>query len=179
MRVRLAAVPAEEKATWSRAIRGHLLGFAPLHQATTLLIFSSLADEPSTEGWLEAWAAPGRTLALPRIAEDGRLALHAVRQPGHLIPGPFDIAEPDPRLCPEIDPQEVDGTLVPGLAFDRQGQRLGRGKGYYDRLLARLRPNALACGVFFSLQEVPTVPTFGHDRPLHAVLTEKGSQAVA
>ena len=123
---------------------------------------------------LQRLAAAGHSLALPRMA--GRaapLAFHAWRWGEPLLPGGFAVMQPDPRQ-PQVAPQVV---LVPLLAFDARGHRLGYGKGYYDRTLRALRatrgaPRALGLG--FALQEVPEVPAALYDEPLDAVVTERG-----
>jgi len=72
-----------------------------------------------------------------------------------------------------VDPAEIEAVLVPGLAWDRRGGRLGRGAGYYDRLFAHEAWRGFRCGVFFGFQEVPAVPTEPWDVPLHAVVTDR------
>lgn len=84
-------------------------------------------------------------------------------------PGPFGILEPAAGL-PEVPLQEIDAFLCPGLAFDRSGGRLGRGRGFYDRLLAKSRPAALKAGVCFDFQIVPDTFSEPHDIPMDAVL---------
>jgi len=118
-------------------------------------------------------AARGHPLALPRVQGRGRpLAFHAWRPGDPLLAGPFGVMEPDPD-APALRPRVL---LVPLLAFDRQGGRLGYGAGYYDLVLHALRalcPPPLAIGVAFAAQEVDRVPTGPRDQPLDAVVTER------
>ena len=103
-----------------------------------------------------------------------RLRLFRVTSPeDDLEPGILGIREPRPH-CPEVDPAQVDWALIPGLAFDRQCYRLGRGGGHYDRLLPLMRPDALCWGMGFSCQIVAGLPVEPHDVPLSGVATEDG-----
>ena len=86
--------------------------------------------------------------------------------PDDLVKGSFGISEPQ---AAEIDPCTVDLVIVPGVAYDRQMNRLGRGKGYYDRLLAGI--SAPCIGICFDCQLVGRVPAESHDRPMDAVIT--------
>lgn len=111
----------------------------------------------------------GHSIALPRITRpDQALAFHRLDDPARLIPGPHDIAEPDPSL-PVIRPAVL---LVPLVGADTAGHRLGQGGGYYDRTLASLRATGpvLALGLAYDAQITP-IPAEPHDQPLDAVLT--------
>ena len=110
----------------------------------------------------------GARLALPRI--DGpEISFRLHPEGAALRPGAFGIAEPLPD-APAVHP---DLILAPLLAFDRSGARIGYGRGYYDRALARL-PQACAVGLAFAAQEVAAVPVDSHDHPLEFILTENG-----
>ncbi|HEX5727257.1 MAG TPA: 5-formyltetrahydrofolate cyclo-ligase, partial [Longimicrobiaceae bacterium] len=119
-----------------------------------------------------AWER-GVEVAYPRVLPDRRvLALHCVEGPERLRPGAYGIREPD-EACRLVSPEEVDAVLVPGLAWDRAGQRLGRGAGYYDRLFADPAWRGFRCGLFFAAQEVEAIPADPWDAPLQAVVTER------
>ena len=119
---------------------------------------------------LQALAKAGAHIAFPRvIAKDRELQFHLVPDGEILHPGAYGIHEPLehwPRAIPDI-------LLVPLLAFDPHGYRLGYGGGYYDRTLAAL-PNARAIGIAYAGQRMDFLPHDAHDYPLHAVLTETG-----
>jgi 5-formyltetrahydrofolate cyclo-ligase len=113
----------------------------------------------------------GKTLALPRVDETtNRLVLHQYVPGDELFESAFMVREPRPE-APLVAPQDVDVILVPGLAFDGVGRRLGYGQGYYDRLLADLR--AVRIGLAFDFQLLAEVPSFDHDLPVHAVVTDR------
>jgi 5-formyltetrahydrofolate cyclo-ligase len=107
----------------------------------------------------------------PRV-QDSEIILHEVAHPpAGLQAGTFGILEPDPSL-PVVPPDQVDLFFCPGLGFDPQGGRLGRGKGFYDRLLAAARPDALKIGVCFACQQVETTFPEPHDIPMDRVFCE-------
>jgi 5-formyltetrahydrofolate cyclo-ligase len=132
-----------------------------------------LADELDPRPTMTRLAALGHPLALPRVQGRGRALVFHVWRPGDpLFAGPFEVMEPAPD-APLARPRIL---LVPLLAFDREGRRLGYGAGYYDLVLRDLRasgPPPLAIGVAFSAQEVDEVPTGPRDQPLDAVVTER------
>ncbi len=137
---------------------------------TVLLYASAFADEVSTSPWIDRAIDLGKRVALPRVEAAGtQLSLFEVRSPANdLIPGYRGIPEPGPNCWP-IDPAEVDWALVPGLAFDDRGYRVGRGAGHYDRLLPRLRPDAPAWALILDVQWANEVPIEPHDRALSGV----------
>ena len=111
--------------------------------------------------------AGGAIIAYPRVLGGGRMSLH-VATPGELVPGIHGIAEPDEHL-PVLDAATLDLVIVPGLAFDALGHRLGFGGGYYDRLLSSTR-QALRVGVCHHFQILDDVPVEPHDERLDLVV---------
>ena len=132
-----------------------------------------LADEFDPRPAMDRLAGLGHPLALPRVQGWGRPLVFHAWQPGDpLLAGPFQVMEPSPD-APVVDPRVL---LVPLLAFDRAGRRLGYGAGYYDMALRDLRaqnPAPFAIGVAFAAQEVDEVPTGPRDQMLDAVVTER------
>ena len=94
-----------------------------------------------------------------------------------LTPGPWGIREPDPRRCPPVRPGDVDLVLVPGVAFDAGGGRLGYGGGYYDRLLGTCAEATTLVAAAFEVQMVERVPMGPGDRRVDLVVTERGVYA--
>jgi 5-formyltetrahydrofolate cyclo-ligase len=117
--------------------------------------------------------AAGGTLLLPRIVRTPQrhLELHAVGDPARdLIAGPWGIREPDPQRCPRMTLADATCVLVPGVAFDATGARLGYGGGFYDRLLATA-PTVPRIAAAFDLQLVDAVPVDAHDLRVDRVIT--------
>jgi 5-formyltetrahydrofolate cyclo-ligase len=172
-RLRLQALPAAERARMGVEVARRVWTLPELAGARTLLLYSSLPGEVPTPAIArEAWRR-GIAVTYPRcLPETRELALHRVGEPGRLRPGAYGIHEPDAG-CPLAGVEEIDVALIPGLAWDRAGHRLGRGAGYYDRLLAHPRWRALRCGLFLSAQELPALPADDWDVRLDRVVTER------
>jgi 5-formyltetrahydrofolate cyclo-ligase len=147
--------------------------------AATVAGYWPLGDELDPRPAMQRLAAAGHRLALPRMeGPAAALAFHAWTWGNPLIRGGFAVMEPAPEQ-PKVKPQVV---LVPLLAFDARGHRLGYGKGYYDRTLRTLRAAGgarLAIGLAFALQEVAKVPVAPFDEPLDAIVTEDGIRRIA
>lgn len=134
--------------------------------------YASIPGELPSGPLVALAAARGMPLLWPRIV--GTEIEFACARPEDLVPGRYAIAAPPAEV-----PQEALGPdvllLVPGLAFDTRGGRLGRGRGYYDRILARPEAAAaIAIGVGYEFQRVEEVPMAAHDQRMRAVLTERG-----
>ncbi|HEU4882200.1 MAG TPA: 5-formyltetrahydrofolate cyclo-ligase [Longimicrobium sp.] len=140
--------------------------------ARTLFLYASLPEEVATDAIAAAARRRGITLVYPRCLPEGRMTLHEVDSPDALRPGRFAIREPDAETCAIRDVGEIDAALIPGLAWDRAGHRLGRGGGYYDRLLAHPDWRAFRCGLFFATQESSILPREDWDIRLDAIVTE-------
>lgn len=130
--------------------------------------YIAIREEADPAPLMRALAARGWRLALPRIEGD-EISFRAFAEGDQLAAGSFGLSEPQPD-APVVAP---DLLLVPLLAFDSNGYRLGYGRGYYDRALARL-PGARAVGLAYACQQVFGVPHGARDRRLGAVLTENG-----
>ena len=97
-----------------------------------------------------------------------------IKDPGKdLVPGYYNIPEPDPEKTMPIEPAEIDAAVIPGSVFDINGGRLGYGGGYYDRFLVNKAPQAKRIGFAFELQVIDQVPVAPHDQPLDVLITEK------
>lgn len=164
MRRRLGNIRPAEVASNEGALLRALEGWPRLGVMEHLLAYAPFGTELSPVALLNWWLAGGRALHLPRVADDGiTLELYRVDGLTDLICSPMGIMEPSPLRCAESDPGQLDIVLVPGLAFDTRGVRLGRGGGHYDRLLARLPEATLRVGIGWDLQVMTE-----HDTPLPA-----------
>ncbi|HEU0015804.1 MAG TPA: 5-formyltetrahydrofolate cyclo-ligase [Longimicrobium sp.] len=174
-RQRLRALAPDARAAADAGIARRLWTVPEIAGARMLLLFASLPEEVATDEIAREALRRGITPVYPRSLGEGALSLHAVGDLAHLRPGRYGIREPDPGACEAVGVSAIDAALVPGLAWDREGHRLGRGGGYYDRLLAHPEWRAFRCGLFFAAQEVPPLPADDWDSRLDAVVTEHGT----
>lgn len=144
----------------------HLRGFLDGRPDGSLVLgYAALGDEVDIAALLG-----DRVVALPRLGDDGALTLHLDEGPRERHR--FGIDQPPAGLV-AVDPTQVDVVLVPGRVFDREGYRLGRGGGHYDRLLPRLRPGTPVVGVTTEARIVDRLPREAHDRPMTHLCTER------
>ena len=157
----------------------HLSALPSYRSASTVLWYVNMPAELSTRAAIEEALAEGKRVAVPWCDGD-ELGLWRLESLAELVPGTWGIPEPSAarRGAPErrIVPAALDLVVVPGLAFDRRGRRLGHGKGYYDRLLARTP--AVRVGLCYEVQVFPEVPAGPHDAPMDWLVTERGARAV-
>ena len=170
---RLRAIPPGERERAGEQIARHVWALPKISDAGVLLLYASLPEEVPTAGIAREASRRGITVAYPRSSPGGSMALHRVQHVEQLRIGRWSIREPDPAVHPELPVSAVDAALIPGLAWDRGGQRLGRGGGFYDRLLAAPEWGGFRCGIFFATQELPGLPADPWDVPLECVVTEK------
>lgn len=135
--------------------------------ATTVLLYHSLKDEVDTHEFIRKWSREKRILLPVVVGDDLELRLYT--RPEDLKPGAYGIEEPTGELF--TDYADIDFIAVPGVAFDRNGNRLGRGKGYYDRLLPRI-PSAYKAGICFPFQLVEEVPAEPFDIRMDEIITQ-------
>ncbi len=177
MRTRLGLRSEDDRARASLEICRRAANLPAFRAARAVAVFAPLPGEPDIHPLIEeAWAEEKR-VAFPLMSRDGgvpRLDWRVVEGWDALVvTGPFGVREPEPALCPPIDPLEFDCLFVPGLAFDPRGHRLGRGGGYYDAALAALDLGTPRVGLFFACQQADEVPREAHDQVLSHVVTEE------
>lgn len=170
IRRRLASFNATDRQAASQIIARQILALPAFHAAKVVALYTHLPSEPET---LPLFQAATRLVVFPRTdAATKRIDFYRVRAWSELIPGSFGVREPDPERCSLVPMSAIEFLLVPGMAFDRHGWRLGRGGGFYDRLLEQLPKSVPRVGAFFACQELPQVAQEAHDQPLDVVVTE-------
>ena len=179
----LAGIDAADIAERSAAIARRLAHTEAWARADTILCFLSMPHELDTAEVIRAARARGKAVAVPRIEQEDIRFVVMPRDAGELSRNAWGIPEPDRAWLP-LDLAAAGPLLVtaPGLAFDRQGNRLGRGKGYYDRFLAGARRAAggiIALGICLSEQLVEAVPHGERDQRLDGIVTEKETVLIA
>lgn len=162
-----AQMTEAEKSAQSESVWSRVENLESFLSARTILLYSSLPDELDTSAFIARWASSKKIL-LPVVEGENLVLKEYV--PGRTEPGYRGIMEPDSSL-PAINPSEVDLAIIPGVAFDATGGRLGRGKGFYDRLLPSL--GCPTIGVCWACQLVPAVPADPHDIKVGAVIAGK------
>jgi len=151
------------------SIAAWLRAHPALHRIT---VFAALSGEPDLMPLLST--LPDRHWCFPRVTDAHRLTFHEIQEPAiSLRTATFGILEPTPET-PEIAIHEIDAFICPGLAFDLGGGRLGRGRGYYDRMLSACRTDAIKIGACFACQIVDHTFTEAHDIPMDVVICESG-----
>ena len=167
------ALDPVERSDQQRMLASRFAGLPGLDTSATVLLYvTAFPEELDTRPWLDWTLEHGRQLLCPRVdRQTRRLRLHEVNDlDADLVPSAMGIPEPR-QDAPEVEPVAVDWVLVPGLAFDLRGYRLGRGGGYYDRLLPTLRPDAPRWALCFDCQWVDALPVEPHDVPLDGIVS--------
>ena len=162
----------------SRTISQRILDLPEFHASQSILLFAPFPSEPNIRSVFEALVSTlkkdSRTILFPRlVSKTSQLELRQVEHWEQLKPVTPGYLEPDPDSCPIINDSPIDLALIPGMAFNRHGIRLGRGGGHYDRLLAKLTPSTLRVGCFFACQELPELVQEPHDQLLDQIITER------
>lgn len=163
-----------ERLRLSEAIAHEVMSQAEFKAAATIMAYMTFGSEFVTQSLINTVLAASKTLVLPRVDRaKNRLGLHEVRDLEHdLTPGPWGIREPNAHACREIALHRIDFILVPGLGFTARGDRLGYGRGYYDRLLMNRDGRTRLVAAAFSVQMMQSIPAGNHDVPVDVVITE-------
>ena len=167
---REAGFPEGYKAESNAGILRNLFNLREFQDAETVLFFYSIWSEPDTHEMIRHAFEIGKIVALPKTYPKGVMSARKIGGFEELSPTKFGIPEPA-ESAPVIGPDELDFIVVPAVAFDREGYRLGHGAGYYDRYLASTR--AFTCGVAREKMLVPRVPREKHDIHVKCIVTEK------
>ena len=157
----------------SAVIAMHVSAMPAFLDSETVMLYLALPQEVQTEILLAECHRKAKRVAVPIVTQHGLLAAQLGPGQVKLKPGRFGILEPANGTT-VISPNDIDCVLVPGVAFDNRGARLGFGKGYYDRFLCRLPAATHVCGLAFSLQIIERVPDLPHDVRMQWLVTDRG-----
>ncbi len=166
VRAEIAKLSDEEKKSISAQIFSELENSSKVSNASVIALFISLPDEPQTSNFIKQLLSKNKRVVVPRI-EGEEMNFYDISE--GVFKGAFGIMEP--IATTPINPAEMDVMIVPGVAFTRQGARLGRGKGFYDKYLSHKDFHAYTIGVCYPCQVVENIPTEEHDKPLDLVIT--------
>ncbi|GLZ14962.1 5-formyltetrahydrofolate cyclo-ligase [Actinomadura sp. NBRC 104425] len=168
---RRTAMDSGARAAAARSLRDTLLSTPEVEMAGTIAAYVSIGAEPDTRGLLFALWKRGAYVLLPRLLPDRDLDWASYEGPDSLAPGPRGLLEPtEPSRGPDAV-ASADVVLVPAVAVDRTGMRLGRGGGSYDRALARVGPAILTVALLYEGELVDTLPAEPHDQRVRAAVT--------
>lgn len=170
-----------DKDAMSRIICEQFVAHPAYQQAKTVLWYIHCRSEVRTQAALLSELETDKQVVIPYCTKDqqggNKLGLWRLEDFAELVPGTWGILEPPKQrwgeLGKEVAPEQLDCIIVPGVAFDRNGGRLGNGAGYYDRLLKSVRIDATLIGVCFESQLVEQVAMDAHDVVMDRVMTEK------
>lgn len=175
--LRRDAMTRADRSSFSHTIVAGIFDLPAYRGAETVLAYASFGSELQTDRLLLRVLDDDKTLLLPKVDRDKRrLVLFEIRDlESDLQPGVWGIREPRDGLGIPAQPRAVELAVVPGVAFDRRGGRLGYGGGFYDRLISSdLAPDTVFIAGAFECQTVEEVPKDQHDAPVDLVITEAG-----
>jgi len=169
----LLAMPPAQIARRSEKICRNVAALPEFQQARTVMVFIPIAGEVDTRGIAQAAWKAHKTVLVPKVVWDTHdmVALPCRSFEDGMVTGRYGLTEPSAGR--PFRPDAIDMVIVPGLAFDRKGGRLGRGAGFYDHFLSTQGLRAIPCAVAFDTQLVPAVPTSRYDWPVQMLVTDK------
>lgn len=158
----------EQRQAWSSEIEQRLLAHPRIKAAQVVMLYYALPDEVDTRHLVDSLLAEGKTVILPKCVDDAHIEPRLYTGPADLAEGIYNLLEP--VGAPYADIHRIEVIVVPGMSFDDEDHRLGRGRGYYDRFLEQL-PEVYKIGVCYHFQRVDHVPTDPYDRAMDEVVS--------
>lgn len=182
LRARVTAMDPTTRAAASAEVRKHVAASAAWARAGVVMLYAADGSEPDLDGLIGRGVAAGKTVCLPRVDWEGkRLIPSIVGGAGDLVEDRHGIRVPAVG-CAAAEPGSLDLVVVPGVGFARDGTRLGRGGGFYDRFLAERSAGGsmrmVVLGACFAAQVVGRIPSGAHDRRVDGLVTEAGLEMV-
>ncbi|MEJ2729131.1 MAG: 5-formyltetrahydrofolate cyclo-ligase [Deltaproteobacteria bacterium] len=171
---KFAALSAKEIAEKTKAIENRLFDFANFLESKITLLYVNNEHEVLTENIIKRAFVYNKIVVLPAYnTENFEMELKKVDNiDKDLVRGPRDILQPDKSRCKDVPIEKIDIAIIPAVALDEKGGRIGSGKGYYDRLIPRLAITTRKVALAFEAQIVPQVPIESHDRHVDIIITE-------
>jgi len=173
LRLRMA-LSKEELFVKSSAVAERLFALSQFKQAGVIMFYLDFRNEVQTGDMIKEVLRVGKRVVIPITdAKNVRLIPSEILDfPGDVVPGTWGILEPKPECVRPVDAKDIDLVVVPGVAFDVKGNRLGYGGGFYDRFNPTTRPDSTLVALAFELQVLPDVYPEAHDYKVHYVITE-------
>ncbi len=167
------SIPSEKKKIWDRKIFKTIVNRPEIKKSLNIMLYKSTADEVDTGFLLKYLLNRRKNVFLP-VVRGKDLKVARINKNTSFKKGKFGILEPEGKKIGPVSPKILEVILVPGVAFSKDGTRLGRGKGYYDRFLKDISDKTILLGVCYSLQLCRDLPSEKHDVKVDDVITEKG-----
>ncbi len=171
MKELLASLTPEQYQLVNSRLESAFLKLEIVKKTEKIMLYFSIKQEVHTHSLINILLNQNKIISLPACTPNKDLRAAIIYNLAQLFPGIYGLKEPGPE-APELKPDELDLIVIPGLAFDERGFRLGHGAGYYDRFLAHT--NAFKLGLGYDFQLVPELPVEDHDVKLDALLTPSG-----
>lgn len=171
----LKAMPDKELSKKTDQIKRRLFGFANFLEAKIALLYINNSSEVSTQGILRKCFDYRKIIVLPsfNIEKRSMKLLKIDNLKTDLMPGPRGLLEPDKTRCKSVPLECIDIAIIPGVAFDEKGGRIGSGEGYYDRVIPKLPITTRKVSLAYEKQILPQVPMEAHDKHVDIIITEK------
>ena len=167
-------IPQEVRSVKNRMIKEKIFSLPEFLSSHTVLFYASFRSEVETSGMIKESIGSGKRVLLPKVDRENKmLRLYEIKDISELFPGYMGI--PEPSLTNELmaSPEDVDLVIIPGVAYDYTGNRLGYGAGYYDRLLSETKKKLLVVAPAFEEQIVDMIPAEEHDVKVDIIVTDK------
>ena len=166
-----SVMTAEERAAKSAAILGRLLGSEEYRKCRRVMVYVSKPEEVDTLGFITAALRDGKEVVVPKVEKGAEALIPClIGSLAELSKGEFSVLEPKEAMS--VDGKSIDLFVIPGIAFDEKGNRIGYGRGYWDRFLASVGKGHIV-GLAFENQVFREVDKSSHDVPVSAIVTEK------
>ena len=165
----------KQRAEKTRAIESKLFEFANFLEARIVLLYIDGENEVRTKNIIKRAYAFQKIVVLPAF-DSGRFKVTTLKvdhPDKDLLPGPRGVAQPNPARCKPVPLQKIDIAIIPGVAFDEKGARIGSGHGYYDRFIPDLPATTRKVALALEEQMIPLVPTESHDKHVDIIITDK------
>jgi 5-formyltetrahydrofolate cyclo-ligase len=166
--MKLKTQKEENRNKKSSQVKNKLFRNRVFKKAKTVMFYMSFGGEVNTVDMIKAAQKIGKTVVVPVCGRNRMMSPCVLKDKGTLLRGPYGIREP--ALKKPVNLKSLDLVIVPGLAFDKQGRRLGRGKGYYDRFLSKISKHSIALGLAYDFQILPFIPTTEYDVEVQKVI---------
>ena len=171
----LAALTDEQVAEKTSAIEKRLFDFANFLEAKVALLYVNNDNEVATPSILKRTHAYNKIIVLPAFNTEtyGMALMKVDALEKDLTPGPRGVLEPNPERCKDVPIERIDIAIIPAVALDEKGGRIGSGEGYYDRLIPELSITTRKVALAFEEQIIPQVPIESHDKHIDIIITDK------